>query len=298
VAMQQQQQNSERMQAQWENQNQKFHTMMSKMVHGVVQEVKQLKNRMDAQEQPAAGGQGAQQPSTHTDTAAAMVVPVQPEVVDRFGDGGKLHPDKVWNRLCYSHSCAQLSIAENQDAQHLVMEGPALGAHADNQLLAHHAKKQLETLQPHLQSWRKEHFPNVMKPVAVIGTVHALREKTTEECSICGCSADFITKRKATFRCGGSAAQHEWGHGAQEQLHALRHGQLCAKCTGTLRADDGQQPWLVYDVVQQEYRAPSREEQLLGVQEVERRRWEAEQSFLDFEHTSRPVLKQPVLNKK
>ena len=122
VARQQQQQSAERMHAQLENQNQKFHTMMGKLMHEVAQQVKQLKIRMDAQEQPAGGDQGAQQPSTHTDTATAVVVPMQPEVVDRFGDGG-LHPDKVWDRLCYSHSCAQLSIAENQAAQHLVMEG-------------------------------------------------------------------------------------------------------------------------------------------------------------------------------
>ena len=292
VARQQQQQSAERMHAQLENQNQKFHTMMSKLMHEVAQEVKQLKTRMDAQEQPAGRDQGAQQPSTHTDTATAMVGPMQPEVVDRFGDGG-LHPDKVWDRLCYSHSCAQLSIAENQAAQHLVMEGPALGEHADNQLLAYHAKKQLTALSTNLQGFRTQHFPDGMKPVAVIGTVHALREKTTEECSICGCNADFITRRKATFRCGGSAAQHEWGQGAQGQLHALRHGQLCAKCTGTLRDDDGQQPWLVYDAMQQEYRAPSREEQVLGVQGVERRRWEAERSFLDFEQIPN-MRKQPL----
>jgi hypothetical protein len=141
----------------FENQNQKFHTMMGKLIHEVAQQVKQLKTRMDAQEQPAGGDQGAQQPSTHTDTATAMVVPMQPEVVDRFGDGG-LHPDKVWDRLCYSHSCAQLSIAENQAAQHLVMEGPALGEQADNQLLAYHAKKQLAALSTHLQGFRLSIF--------------------------------------------------------------------------------------------------------------------------------------------
>ena len=273
LATQQQQQNAERLQAQLHERNQEFHTLVMSRVDGMVQQMKQLQDRIEAQIQPTAEGQGAEQPVAHAAQAGVMVVPMQPELTNKF-----------WNRMCFSHSAAQLSIAENQSAQHLVMEGPALGERADNQWLEHQAHKQLEALPPYIQRWRKEQFARGMKPVAVIGTVHVLQQKTTEECSICGCKADNISRRKATFRCGGPASQPEWEKGAQEQLHALRHGQLCAKCTGTLREDDGHQPWLVYDAIHQEYRAPSREEQVLGMQEVERRRWEEEQNYLDFEH--------------